>query len=106
MEDKAYYCNCNGRLHLQDANTREWMCRHCGISYYPEQQDVKGASQFEPPGGEVEEPSISYSPNPNDSFFDKYKVEPKGTFKDLQKRGTKLISYNEYDGSGREIKYE
>ncbi|MGB7558192.1 MAG: hypothetical protein WBM37_06680 [Nitrososphaeraceae archaeon] len=40
------------------------------------------------PDGSDIEPSVSYSPDPNSSFYGK-KVEPKGAFAELQKKGLK-----------------
>ena len=44
------------------------------------------------------------TPDPNEAFYNKDKIEPKGTFKVLQDSGLKITSYTETDGAGRPLK--
>jgi hypothetical protein len=98
------FCNlCNCKLVLFDAQTEEWYCNRCNVSYFPNKGErVKRANRFETPGPNTDihgnitgekrpivsmvedkkEPSSSYS-NPKLSR----------SFQEMERHGLKITSY-------------
>ena len=93
-----YFCNSdNFRLTLQNKETGEYICAHCGSSYYPDLEKVKKGNKFETPSGRDKMPLVSLAKDSNiepSSVYHKPKIpasiqETCG----LNRPGVKLIDY-------------
>jgi hypothetical protein len=64
---------------------------HCGITKY-DIEDLRSESYLETSGGPVEDPSLSYAPEPQ---LKRKRKEIKGGLKALQDKGIHITSYKE-----------
>jgi predicted RNA-binding Zn-ribbon protein involved in translation (DUF1610 family) len=91
-----YYCNTdNTKLHLQNKETREYICPKCGDSYFPSFQQVKKGNKFETPYGKDHMPLLSLVNDSNtqpSSVYHKPKIAA-SIQQMLNRPGVKLLDY-------------
>lgn len=99
------FCNlCNCNLVLLDPQTEEWFCTRCNVSYYPNRgEKVKRANKFSTPGPETgAHGNIIGEKMPLVSIIDdpKPKDPMQASFKEMERHGLKITSWEERVGQG------
>lgn len=103
-----YFCNaCNRKLFCNDKETQDYICIKCNITYYPNNEIVKKANNFETPGPETDShgniigdngPIISMLDNTPDkpsstAYYGQQKLS--ASFEVLKRHGFRITSYEE-----------
>jgi hypothetical protein len=91
-EEQAYICDCGATMQYDKIQSACW-CNTCVRWYQP--NNAKKAVVFEiPVKQEDSTPLVSCGDTPT---IEPNKVEVKGAFAELQRRGIRLTSYEEYN---------
>jgi ribosomal protein L37AE/L43A len=94
-ERPSYICSfCNQTLiRLTDAgmNNTTWWCRHCGVEFDPESENLRKESRITVPDRNAEPAITSVSNTPDVSI--RHEPPIRGGFAELQKKGLKIKDY-------------
>jgi hypothetical protein len=86
------FCRCTlCKLVDSSGENVSYYCNRCNTSTY-DTDELRSESYIEMSDGPVENPSISYTPEPQ---LKRKRKQYKGAFKTLQDKGIKIISYTE-----------
>jgi hypothetical protein len=96
-EITTFICNyCNRDLiKLSDSSGKNvsWYCNSCSIPFEPENESIRHKQKLEVPDRNIE-PAVATTPGiPDISIY--HTPEPKGAFKALQQKGSKITDYKE-----------
>jgi hypothetical protein len=91
-------CWCNTVIRVDSGDDYCSRCKHTvKVKREVEAADIVESESMD----SHNETLISNLPDPNESFYNRGKVEPQGAFKALQDRGIHVTSYTERGGDGR-----
>lgn len=104
-EDSDYCpsCHCNTVV-KEESNDYCTHCKH--VFNVKRDKEVETGQIVESDNMDDNEETLvsTMTPDPNEEFLNRGKVEPQGGLKALQDRGLKITSYTETDGAGRVLK--